>query len=275
MKKHMKWTSIASALLALAAFASSPAALAQSTGSGDESPKTKNKGNTKKKPKKPAKPKPQSFKVGPKELTHYAVEETSQRNEVAFTSQAPKEPIKGRSTKVVGHLDLNPPKLGTAEGRFAVEWKTLDTGNRMRNSHMMGPPWVNTSSYPEIVFTLTGIDKPKRKGRSGKSIKCKLLGTMAMNGKEKDIKASATLVYVEAEETEDGETVKEGIGIRSTFRVSLKDYDIKGRGIGDKVARKMTIKVSLFLARGEAPEEDATDADDEDEANEDPRSPAT
>ena len=72
MKKHMKWTSMASALLALAAFACSPAALAQSSGSGPTSPKTKDKGKTKKKSKKPAKPKRQSFKVGPKELTHYA-----------------------------------------------------------------------------------------------------------------------------------------------------------------------------------------------------------
>lgn len=264
MTTKVRWITTA----ALAVLAFSPAAQAQSEGSGPKAPKTKDKSKHGKKRRKPAKPKPESFKVGPDELTHYAVEETSQRDEVVFTSKAPKETIKGKTTQIVGHLDLNPWKLDSAEGRFSVAWKTLDTGNRRRNGHMMHPPWVNADSYPEIVFALTGIDGAKRKGASGKSIRCKLLGTMAMNGKEKNIKVPATLVYVEPKESKSGEPVKEGIGIRATFKVALKDYDINGRGVGDKVARKPTIKVSLFLARGEAPADDTKDADDDDGSDE-------
>lgn len=267
MKRIVRMFALTAALIALSGYVVPPAALGQSEGSGSKGSSSDNKSKTKKKSRKPAKPKPHSFAVGPAEVMHYAVEETSQRNEITFTSKAPKETINGKSAQVVGHLDVNPRKLATAKGRFSVAWKSLDTGHSMRNTHMMSSPWVDATTYPEIVFTVSGIERSKRKG-GGKSVTCKLLGTMAMNGKEKDIKVPATLVYVEPGKSKEGEAVKEGIGIRATFKVSLKDYDIKGRGVGDKVARRPTVKVALFLAREEAPKNDSTDAG-EDSGNED------
>jgi len=199
---------------------------------------------------------PRGFRVGPKHKTHYEVDPDSSRNQVTFTSKAPKETIVGTTTTVTGHLDLKPRRLAKAKGRFAVQWKSLDTGHAMKNQHMQAAPWVDAAKYPEIAFTLSGIEKIKRKSKSGKSVKVHLIGTMAMNGAEKEMRIPATLVYVKPKKSDKGKKATEGIGLRCSFTVALADFNIKGRGVGIAVAPKQKIKVSLFVKRSEKPKDD-------------------
>lgn len=211
--------------------------------------------------KKPSVPAPTAagpgFQVGPDAVTLYQVDSESDRNEVVFTSKAPKETIKGKTTKASGQLELNPRKLETVGGSFSVHWKDLDTGNPTRNGHMMAVPWVDAKSHPKIVFTVSGFEISKsaaKTDKTGKTLKGKLVGSMAMNGKEKEMKIPVTLAYVEAGEGKNGEKVKEGIGIKASFSVLLEDFDIKGKGVGQAVAKKEMIKVSLVLAKSDGTE---------------------
>lgn len=194
------------------------------------------------------------FKRGPKSRTHYVVDAESPGNEITFTSKAPRETIVGRATAVDGHLDLKPRRLKRASGRFALRWDALDTGNAQRNRHMLGPPWVDATSHPEIVFTLNRIRNIKPRGKSGNKIRANLVGTLAMNGVEKKTTIPATLVYLEPDSGKKGGNVKEGIGIRATFKVALADFNIQGRGIGQAVAARQRIKVALFLKRADKEE---------------------
>lgn len=198
---------------------------------------------------------PPTFDVGPDAMGNYEVDSTSSVNEVVFTSKAPKETIKGKATKATGHLEFNPRKLDSVAGKFSVQWKDIDTGNPMRNQHMMADPWVNAASHPEIVFTVTEFERPKVPVRPGKSgshaIKGKLVGKFEMNGKEKAMKIPATLAYVEAGKSDNGETIKEGVGVKAKFAVALADFEIIGKGVGDKVAKKQQINVSFFLAKSD------------------------
>ncbi len=209
---------------------------------GDSKPSSKGKSAKKKSA-------PRGFRVGPKRTTHYEVDPDSSRNRVTFTSKAPRETIVGTTTTVIGHFDLKPRKLAKAKGRFAVQWKSLDTGHPMKNQHMLAAPWVDAAQYPRIEFTLSGIEKVKRKSKSGKSVKVQLIGTMAMNGAEKEMRIPATLVYVKPKKSDKSDKVTEGIGIRCSFTVALADFNIKGRGVGLAVAAKQKIKVSLFVKR--------------------------
>lgn len=199
---------------------------------------------------------PRGFRVGPKRTTHYEVDSDSSRNQVTFTSKAPRETIVGTTTTITGHFDLQPRKLAKAKGRFAVEWKSLDTGHPTKNQHMLAAPWVDAAKYPEIAFTLSGIEKVKRKSKSGKSVKVQLIGTLAMNGAEKEMRIPATLVYVKPKKSEKDDKVTEGVGLRCSFTVALADFNIKGRGIGVAVAAEQKIKVSLFVKRSKKRKED-------------------
>jgi polyisoprenoid-binding protein YceI len=232
--------------------------------------------------KKPTPPPPSAaktdpgFDVGPDAMTNYQVDPTSSLNEIVFTSKAPKETIKGKTTKAVGNLDLNPRKLDSVAGSFTVHWADLDTGNPMRNQHMMGAPWVNAKSHPDIAFTVTGFELPKtpatpaksdksdKSDKSSHSIKGKLIGAMAMNGKEKQVKVPVTLAYVEAGNGKNGEKIKEGIGIKAKFKVNLEDFDIQGKGVGQAVAKSEQIIVSLFLAKSDGTAKKAEDGEKKD-----------
>ncbi len=214
----------------------------------------------KKKSKKPKKTAAKAFKIGPDEIVHYVVDDASKRNEVSFTSRAPKETIKAKADRITGHLDLNPRKLDTAAGRFVVPWSSVDTGNATKNQHMMSPTWVNADSYPDIVFTVTGIEDAKASGKSGKTVKAKLVGTWSMNGREKDIKVRVTLAYVVPGKSKKSRNITEGLGIRATFKLALSDFGIEGRrgSVGSAVAKKPTVKIKLFLARATDDPEETT-----------------
>ena len=192
------------------------------------------------------------FAFGPDAMTHFILDVASKKNEVVFTSKAPKETIKGKAGAVKGEIDLNPRKLDAVTGSFAVEWKSIDTGNKGRNNHMLNKPWVDTGSHPEIIFTVTGMEMGKVADKKGKTIKAKLVGKLAMNGKEKDTKIAVTLVYIEP--PAGSKTGKEGIGIKTTFKVALADFGIEGKpgAVGNAVAEQPSIKVSIFLKRAEA-----------------------
>ncbi|MEK6642710.1 MAG: YceI family protein [Planctomycetota bacterium] len=209
--------------------------------------------NKKNEPEKQDKPKdPVVFAIGPNEKAHFEIDSASKRNVIKFESKAPKETIEGKVTKIEGSLDFNPRKLDAIEGKFTIDWKDVDTGNKTRNEHMMSAPWIDAKSNPQIVFTVTGIENLSAKVKPIKSIKADLVGKMALNGKEKEMKIPVTLSYLETTGTpKKGEAPKEGLGIRAgKFKLALADFDIKGRGVGDKVAAELDFATASMMLVG-------------------------
>jgi hypothetical protein len=58
-----------------------------------------------------------------------------------------------------------------------------------------------------------------------------LIGTMSINGKDKEMPIPVTLAYIEAGKDKDGKDVTEGIGVKARFSIALADFDIKGKGV--------------------------------------------
>lgn len=214
------------------------------------------------------------FKVGPREASHFEIDPSAESNDVSFTSKTPKETFVGKTTQIVGKLEADPHKLKDAKGEFSVAWNTLDTGKPMRNEHMMSAPWVDALSFPQIVFTLDGMEKMSHLDKRGTKLKATLIGAFSINGAEKKLRIPATLEYVMppkgkpkkngADDPSDEGDVKEGIRIDAKFALALKDFNIVGRGVGDKVAAKQQIQVSLFLplmAKEPEPTQDPQPAD--------------
>ncbi|MBK8266959.1 MAG: YceI family protein [Planctomycetes bacterium] len=222
--------------------------------------------------KKPAKKKPvRGFNIGPREVSHYEIDMGAEGNEVKFTSAAPKETIIGKSSQISGTLDANPHALKDAKGRFAVAWSSLDTGKPTMNQHMTSPPWVDAGAHPDIVFTMDGMTGIKAGDKRGAKLRCILTGTFALNGGEKKMKIPATLEYVapsagkkkpkhDDSDSDNGDSPKEGIRIKANFFIGLADFGISGKAVGDKVAAKQKIAVSLFLPLKAKPEETKPDA---------------
>lgn len=241
------------ALLTVASLASWNAVTAQPSLGGAKKKANESKDDQNKKNDPAAKPKdPIVFAMGPDEKAHFEIDAKSKRNVIKFESKAPKETIEGKVTKITGTLDFNPRKMDAIEGKFTIDWKDVDTGNKMRNDHMMSAPWVDAKSHPQIVFTVTGIENLSAKDKPIKSIKADLVGKMAINGKEKEMKIPVTLAYLETAGTpKKGEAPHEGLGIRAgKFKLALADFDIKGKGIGDKVAAELDFSTASMMLVG-------------------------
>jgi polyisoprenoid-binding protein YceI len=240
------------ALAALVAPWGAPAQV--NVGSGmQEARKTKEKASKPEKEGAEAKSALTGFGLAPDAKARYEVLADSKRNQIGFTSRAPKETIEGKTTKIKGHLELNPRKLNALEGQLAVAWKDIDTGKSGMNNHMTHKPWVDADSHPEIVFNVTGIEDVRVKNEKSKSGKVILVGKLAMNGKEKEMRIPATLLWVGKVGKSPPGKIREGIGIKADFKVALADFGIEGKDgvVGDKVAKEQAIKVSVQLASPE------------------------
>lgn len=219
-------------------------------GPGDDKKPAKKKSDNKK-----SSAAPKGFKNAPREKSKFVVEEGNSRNEVVFKSNIPGHVVTGKSTTPTGELEFNPRLIKDIAGTFSVSWNSIDTGNQNRNDHMRNPPWVDASAHPDIVFTVSGIDSLKAGNKYGTVLKARLIGTMAINGAEKEMKIPVTLAYIGGKSgkkkpaTDDGDAATEGLGIQAKFSIKLKDFNIEGRGVGDKVAATQNLKVSLFLKR--------------------------
>lgn len=198
----------------------------------------------------PTGPKPATMEGALDEEIKFAVDKKSKRNSVVFTSKTSAETFKGRSKAINGEITLNPAKLDKVEGKFTVAWKSLDTGKPMRNQHMFESPWVDTAEHPDIVFTITGMEELKAAGKTGKSVKGKFVGKMAMNGEERDAQIPFTMTWFGSPKE------KEGLGIKSSFKVNLSDYKISGKGVGQKVAATQALEVSVVVRRASTMEDE-------------------
>jgi len=196
----------------------------------------------------PKKPEPkQGLAVAPDEMAEFALDPKSKRNEVVFISKAPKETIKGKTRTLAGKLKGNFHNLEDIAGTFDVAWKDLDTGNKTRNDHMLASPWVDAASHPMITFSVTGIEPDGKPSKSGKILKGVLIGKMAMNGREKELKVPSTIAYLPAGKSKSGKKHDARVSIKSKFDVELADFGIEGKGIGQAVSKTQNITVSLVM----------------------------
>lgn len=236
---------------------SSPALFAQPSvgGAKKKAMESKDAQQKKENDKAAEKKEPVVFSMGPDEKAHFEIDPASKRNVIKFESKAPGETIDSKVSQVSGHLDFNPRKLDAVEGQFTVKWKDVDTGNKTRNNHMMGKDWVDAQTYPDVVFTVTGIENATSKDKPVKAIKCLLVGKMAMHGQEKEMKIPVTLSYLEVLPvlTKKGEAPREGLAIKAgKFKIALADFDIKGKAgsVGSKVAGEQEFTTVSFMLTG-------------------------
>jgi len=168
------------------------------------------------------------------------------KNSVGLISKAPGETFKGTGKTIDGTLTLDPSKLDSASGEFRVPFKNLDTGNRLRNQHMLSSRWIDAAKYPEAVFTVSGIEKVK----AGPAVvKANLTGMMAIHGQEKEMSIPVTIVYVK-DKADSG--THDTLAVKANFNIKLDDFGIKDPAVGNKVAENMRLAVSVTMESGKS-----------------------
>lgn len=159
-------------------------------------------------------------------------------SKVTFLSDAPMEKIKGTADgTATGEVKLaDATNLATASGKFSVPVAKMQTGNAMRDKHLASPDWLNAGANPNITFEFSKVDVVSV---SGNKAKAKAHGRFTLNGKAVDKEITVEIAYA---------ADKNMIKVTSSFKVALKDHDVKGSAgaVGSKVGASIDVDVSVI-----------------------------
>lgn len=149
---------------------------------------------------------------------------------VAFSSEAPMEIIKAKSTKLVGLIN-------TEKNSFAFQVAVISFqgfNSELQREHF-NENYMESTKYPKVKF-VGKIDTPVNFAKSG-TYQVQVSGKLSIHGVERERQVPATLVV-------DGNKLK----INSTFEVALADHDIKIPTIvNQKLAKVITCKVEAEM----------------------------
>lgn len=169
-----------------------------------------------------------------------ALELDASRSKISFVSTAPAEKIVGTAEDVSGTVKLNLEKLdGTGKLSFPVE--KMNTGNKLRDKHLVGKDWLNAKANPTITFELTSITDTKDVKREGTQVEFTgtANGNVTVNGVSAPSKAEVKVKL---------DTAKNIARIEPTFKVKLADHKVEGKKgvVGDKVGETIDITGVLY-----------------------------
>lgn len=162
----------------------------------------------------------------------------SSQNDVQFRSEAASETVVGKTRTVTGFVELDPASDATpARGEVHVDLTSLKTGIDLRDRHMR-ENHLETSRYPEAVFTLTSLALPSGALPEGVRTAVRLQGRLNLHGVEHEVAPETYLTY-----TSGGSP---SLHIEARFTVDLADYNIKRpQFLVLRLAEKQQIEVNL------------------------------
>jgi polyisoprenoid-binding protein YceI len=173
-----------------------------------------------------------------------------ERNVLTFESKAPLEKIVGTTSKVMGHIHVNPKDITKGlMAKFELDLASLNTGIAKRDEHMRSEEFLHTEKYPKALLTLDKITKASAKELADKTpITVNAEGTLELHGVKRKVELEGIQVayFKESEETR-AKMPGDLLHIDGGFVVKLPDYNIKvPKLIVLKVDENIKINVDLF-----------------------------
>jgi polyisoprenoid-binding protein YceI len=171
-------------------------------------------------------------------------------NSVVFTSKAPMETVKGKTSKMSGQFELDPEGASdSATVRIEVDLASLDTGNEKRNRHMR-ENHLETEKYPLAVFEgIITRDGSRLRFDPGVVTSVEMEGTFTVHGVSRRL-----LVTIEYRYSVEGDRQK--ISFHTSFKVSLVEHEIdRPQFLFMKLADEQSIEVkgvAVSVRGGEA-----------------------
>lgn len=150
-------------------------------------------------------------------------------NTTTFTVTAPLEKIVGTSGGgIKGHFHFDPSDVqGSSGARFEVDVASFNTGIDLRDQHFRDN-FLHTEQYPTAVFTLSRIlEASSNEAEPGSPVEIQAEGTFDLHGVQRTEQVSATVTYIEGDETTKGVLPGNIVAVDARFRIKLADYGIE------------------------------------------------
>lgn len=162
------------------------------------------------------------------------------RSRLTFVSDAPGERIVGSASNIEGSIqwDLDHLAGTTADIRFPV--RSMETGNRLRDRHLVGRQWLDADAHSHVRLEVTGLESIERED-DGEQVRVQAVarGFVTVRGERAPMQARVQVVILPA---------RGAVRIQPTLTIRLADHNVEGqRGvIGDKVGETIDIEGLLY-----------------------------
>lgn len=157
----------------------------------------------------------------------------SAKSQFKWDASGPAEVIKGTAEGVSGSIKVaNAADASTTSGSLSVPVARMRTGNAKRDEHLQGPEWLNSSVHPNVTFAIQRVEGMA--GGRGTAV-----GSFTLNGVSKPLSAPVEVKYA---------ADKNALKVTTTFKVSLKDYNVKGKAgfVGNKVGEVISVEAVIY-----------------------------
>ncbi len=175
-------------------------------------------------------------------------------NQITFESSAPLEDIQGTANDISGSIMLDPSNIEATTGMITVKVKSMETGIKKRDSHLMGGDWLNEEQYPTITFAIKSLKNVKSiSNDNGKSaVQAIAVGDFTMHGVTRQLEVPVTLTYIRESEKTKERAPGDLVMVQGDFSIALKDFKVEGsKGtVGSKVGETIKLKANFFGSTG-------------------------
>lgn len=164
-----------------------------------------------------------------KEMT-FIVDDPGGRNVMEFTSKAPIENIVGTTNQVTGRMTFDPENLSqTVKAQLKVDLKSMTTGIKLRDEHMLAENYLNAEVFPAANFEFDGFVQSDVVMLSpGTPAEVTLKGNLTLHGVTHEIKVVGTAAYYqEVLELNSFGYPGDMFNFDGTFTIKLSDFNIK------------------------------------------------
>ena len=132
----------------------------------------------------------------------------------------------GTFTGLKGTVNFNPSNLVGSKIDVSVDATTINTGNKKKDEHARNEAWFDVAKFPTIKFTSSAFTKTADAYSAH--------GTLNLHGVQKEVDIPFTF------------TNNTFMGI---FKVSRKDYGIKGSGPSFMVSSDFEINLNVPVTK--------------------------
>ena len=182
-------------------------------------------------------------------MKYFGIDDPRGRDVLTFDSKAPLEKIVGTTSKITGHIQVNPKDITKGlKASFALDLASLKTGIDKRDEHMRDN-FLETAKHPIAMLTIDKVTKASDKMLvDGKTLMVDAEGTLSLHGVKNTVQLQdITVTYFDESEATKGRLPGDLLIINGGFSLNLPDHSIEvPQFIFLKLAE--TIKVSVDLA---------------------------
>jgi polyisoprenoid-binding protein YceI len=121
--------------------------------------------------------------------------------------------VEGLFSNMTGVIQFDPPDIGRLSVETEIDAKSLTTGNRERDEHLLGPDYFDADRYPKIFFKSNTV-------QVAEAHRGQVIGELSIRG----IKRPVTLDFEFSGPVKSPFSGKTCIGFSASGRVIRSDY---------------------------------------------------